>query len=214
MCGRFVVLSEKEKIELKFKGKLPADYEKRFNLAPTQKAIVKKQTSDNFEWLNWGFSLTSLVINARIETIFEKPSFNKLLENNRCIIPSNGFYEWERSKFSQPYFLSLENKQLFGYAGFWQNYTHMNTTISQFVIMTLPAKGIITTIHDRLPAILPTHLENEWLNPNTDIKSLISTLKQSANVSLEMHPVSTKVNKIKYDNPELILPGDEQLRLF
>ncbi len=149
-----------------------------------------------------------------METVSEKSSFKELLNTNRCIIPSNGFYEWESSDFAQPYFVSLADKELFSYAGYWRNVGSSTIPQMQFVIMTLPANGKIAEIHDRMPAILPNNLVNDWLNLYFSFNHLKSELAVFKETLLKIYPVSTKINKIKFDTPDLLLPGDEQLRLF
>lgn len=210
MCGRFTQTKTREEVlEQLAQIELPPLFHGRYNVAPTQKvAVIRQKNPQQAEECIWGFEnprSSSVVINARSETLSERPMFKNLLCTNRCLIVSDGFFEWEEK---QPYYFQALEKELFGFAGLWKN--------GRCVIITRAADKNMQGIHDRMPVILPPAQWKDWLMvPNTG--------KQSPRIApfnlpklpepLTARPVSSRVNKVVNDDPDCLKPGEVQTDL-
>ncbi len=176
---------------------LPPLFHGRYNIAPTQKIAVIRQSAPNrIEECIWGFKnprSASIVINARSETLHERPMFKDLLSSNHCLIPADGFYEW---KGKQPYYFQTLKKKLFGFAGLWNN--------GRCVIITRAADSNMQGIHDRMPIILPS---NHWIPYLENFKPLKTP------TALIARPVSRRVNKVINDDPACLDTGEVQTDL-
>jgi len=197
MCGRFTqTKSLKDELETLGAIELPPLFQGRYNIAPTQKvAILRQQAPTRTEECIWGFinpQSSAPIINARFETLSERPLFKDLLATHRCLIPADGFYEW---KGKQPYYFQLSNNQLFAFAGLWRD--------NRCVILTRAADANMQGIHNRMPVILPFNGWDLWLKqfqiPNPP--------------PLITRPVSRRVNKVTHDDSACINPADEQIDL-
>ena len=198
MCGRFTqTKSRKEALEALGDIELPPLFHGRYNIAPTQKvAIVRSNTPDRADECVWGFEnprSAAPVINARSETLTERPMFAPLLAAHRCLIPADGFYEW---KNRQPYYFQLPQRQLFAFAGLWHN--------DRCVIITRAADATMHGIHHRMPVILPSKEWEIWIE---GFHSFGEPPK------LTIRPVSRRVNKVANDDPACLAPADEQIDL-
>jgi putative SOS response-associated peptidase YedK len=198
MCGRFTqTKSRKETLDALGELELPPLFHGRYKIAPTQKvAIIRAKTPKTIDVCSWGFNnpkSAATIINARSETLTERPMFKDLLTYNRCLIPSDGFYEW---KGKQPYYFQLPAKQLFAFAGLWRN--------NRCVILTRSADQNMQGIHHRMPIIIPT---TDWNRYLTDFQPMPSP------PTLTARPVSRRVNKVINDDPACINPSDEQIDL-
>ena len=198
MCGRFTqTKSRKEELEALGEIELPPLFQSRYNIAPTQKiAVIHQQTPSRIEAGIWGFKNPrsgAPIINARSETLTERPMFQDLLASNRCLIPADGFYEW---KGKQAYYFQLAQKQLFAFAGLWHD--------GRCVILTRAANANMRGIHHRMPVILTSSHWKRWLET-------FCLLKQPP--TLVTRPVSRRVNKVIHDDLECLNPADEQIDL-
>ena len=199
MCGRFTqTKSRKEVLESLGDIELPPLFHGRYNIAPSQKvAIIRASHPQRVHECIWGFTnpkSSAPIINARSETVTERPMFKNLISSSRCLIPADGFYEW---KGKQPYYFQLHRKQLFAFAGLWNR--------DRCVIMTRAADQNMQGIHHRMPMILPA---DRW-------KSYLSNSELIPDVpTLTARPVSRRVNKVIHDDPSCIRAGDEQIDLF
>ncbi|MDF7826044.1 SOS response-associated peptidase [Pontiellaceae bacterium B12227] len=210
MCGRFTQTKErKEVLEQLADIELPPLFHGRYNVAPTQKvAVIRQQTPSLAEECIWGFEnprSAGVVINARSETLSERVMFKNLLYSNRCIVPADGFYEW---KGKQPYYFQTLEKNIFGFAGLWQN--------GRCVIITRAADQNMQGIHDRMPIILPPAQWKEWLmvQPRGKSSATIVTLDlPSTPEILTARPVARRVNKVANDDPECLDTGEVQTDL-
>lgn len=217
MCGRFGYTKSRE-IPKRFKRKFSDkfDFKDRYNISPTQ--IVPVVTSNCIELMRWGLiphwshdeKIGYSMINARYESVSEKPTYKKSFKFQRVIIPSSLFYEWDKSKKpSQPWLFKLKNNELFGFAGIYNSWINPKTKdeIKTFSIITVPANRIVGKIHERMPAILKKKDEEEWLNPdNIEKNQLIPFLNPYPDSEMESYPVSTILNKPISDNASLIRP--------
>ena len=206
MCGRFTqTKSRKEVLEALGGIELPPLFLGRYNVAPTQKvAIIRPDQPARAAECIWGFDnpkSTSPVINARCETLAERPMFKDLLtagpeqsrRGGRCLIPADGFYEWTDR---QPYYFQLPDQQLFGFAGLWRD--------DRCVILTRAADANMQGIHDRMPVILTRGDWTSWM-------ARFAIQEQSP--ELTARPVSRRVNSVANDDPQCLLAGEVQTDL-
>jgi len=199
----------------------------RYNIAPSQNvlAVVERESLREFTYLQWGLipfwsKEAKGFINARVETIDEKPTFNESFQRRRCLIPADGFYEWERvnKKISQPYYFQMKNGMPFAFAGVWDRWKSEGNTIISCAIITTTANELLSRIHHRMPVILPPESHALWLNEEsraTDLKELLMPFPASEMTS---HAVSRDVNDTKTDGERLLEEVDPtiglNLRLF
>ncbi len=150
------------------------------------------------------------MINARGESIAEKPAFRAAFKNRRCIVPADGFYEWQKGKAGQrqPYFISSADKEPFAFAGLWERWTSPEgEAVESATIVTTDANDLILRLHDRMPAILEEKDYDLWLDPDVkDPKILQPLLKPYPSEQMKSYPVSTRVNKASYEAPDCIEP--------
>ena len=228
MCGRFVQYSPVETVQQIFNIRSTAsDIIPNYNVAPTQQilAIVKHDNENKLEKLHWGLvpfwakdiSIGSRMINARAETVAEKPSFRNAFRKRRCLIPADGFYEWKGEKGNkQPYYVFIPSGEPFAFAGLWETWTDKEgdeeSVYKSCTIITTAASGTIHEIHHRMPAILDPEFHGKWLN--TDIQDTIELqviINDGLIHNMKYHPVSKLVNSVKNNVPNCIKPVDENL---
>jgi putative SOS response-associated peptidase YedK len=205
-------------------GKFAAEfYEEgpRYNIAPTQEiSIIRLNPATRGREcvrVRWGLipswakdaSLGPRLLNARSETLHEKPAFKTPLKFKRCLVPADGFYEWKRDgKLRQPFLLKMADSSPFAFAGLWDRWTNqMGESIQSCTIITTPANDLIAPIHDRMPAILPPELYDEWLGPNIkNYQPLLKLLLPFPGNLMTAVPVSDRVNKATYEGQDCIEP--------
>lgn len=197
MCGRFTQTKSRQEVLAQLGDlELPPLFHGRYNIAPTQSiAVIRQATPHRADACIWGFpnpKSTTPIINARSETLNERPMFKDLPTNNRCLIPADGFYEW---KGKQPYYFQPLEKKLFAFAGLWRN--------DRCVIITRAADANMRGIHPRMPVIIPVNDWKLWLGHPwlTEPPELIA------------RPVSRRVNTVANDDPACLEPADEQIDL-
>jgi putative SOS response-associated peptidase YedK len=188
----------------------------RFNIAPTQSVIVVSDDGQRrLVQMRWGLipswakdpSIGDRMINARAETLAEKPTFRAALKRRRCIIPADGFYEWQKlGKVKQPVRIVLKSREPFGFAGLWEQWISPNGEgIFSCTIVTTAANELLKAVHDRMPVILTRDAEAAWLDPKTqDPEKLLPLLKQYPPEQMEFYPVSRDVNSPAVDKPSII----------
>lgn len=218
MCGRYSLFANKEDIAERFGFDLLEDFEweERYNVAPSQEvmAIVGYDKGNRVGTLRWGLvpswaadpKIGYKMINARMETVDQKPSFKRLLSRRRCIIPADGFYEWKRNgKEKQPYRFQLKSKEVFGFAGLWDRWQQGDQTIQSCTIITTEANDVVKDIHDRMPVILTQESEQIWLDRSIEDSELLKTQLVSYPADeMELYPISSLVNSPKNDRREII----------
>ncbi len=222
MCGRFVSKAKKEEIEKEFKveisdGNLSTP---RYNIAPTQMiaAVAEIENEREISLFKWGLvpqwakdeSIGNKLINARAETLTEKPSFREAFARRRCIIPVSGFYEWMRAAkgAKQPFYFYLKEKEVFGFAGLWEEWLDKETgeLTETCTIITTEANEVLKPVHDRMPIILKSDYYEEWLNPKIkDTAKLQNLLVPYPANEMSSHAVSRAVNSPSEDSAELIV---------
>ncbi len=186
----------------------------RFNIAPSQPILAVTQVGENrslglFDWgliPSWSKDATG-IINARAETLDEKPSFSESFQRRRCLIPADGFYEWQkRGKSRQPYFFQLQDEEPFAFAGLWDQWQNNGRTSSTCAIITTRPNELLAEIHDRMPAILDPDNYDEWLDNRTPASELKGMLLPFPAAAMNGYPVSSEVNSPKVDNETLVQP--------
>ena len=228
MCGRFVQYSPLQTIQQMLDvGTVSFEVIPNYNVAPTQKIItvIKHNNENKLEKLHWGLvpfwakdiSIGSRMINARAETVSQKPSFRNAFRKRRCLIPADGFYEWKGEKGNkQPYYVSIPSGEPFSFAGLWETWTDKETgeesVYKSCTIITTAASESIREIHHRMPAILDPEFHEKWLNTDIqDPKELQVIINDGIIHNMKYYPVSKLVNSVKNNDPNCIKPVDENL---
>lgn len=218
MCGRFSLIQSAEIIAQTFQlFEVPA-VTPRYNIAPTQQvATILQNPQRQFQWMRWGLipswakdsSIGNRLINARAETLTEKPSFRHAFKRNRCLIIADGFYEWQKvENRKQPYYFQMQDSQPFAFAGLWENWhSPQEEEIISCTIITTKANAIASSIHNRMPVILPLECYDLWLDPTvTDPKRLQSLLQPYRDDAMKVTAVSSIVNNPANERPECLSP--------
>ncbi|MDQ4121924.1 MAG: SOS response-associated peptidase [Acidobacteriota bacterium] len=224
MCGRFTNKAEREQIEKEFKVTVnnSTTDKPRFNIAPAQMidTVINREAETVLTELKWGLipswakdaDAVKGLINARAETLAEKPSFRDAFRKRRCIIPASGFYEWQKARGGkQPYYFFLKNKHVFGFAGLFENRIDKETgeILETCTIITTEANEVLRPVHDRMPVILKADNYELWLDEKIkDETKLEKLLVPYSADEMSSHAVSKGVNIPDTDLPELILPID------
>lgn len=219
MCGRFTLKSPGR---VKFynidRSNLPPLFP-RYNIAPSQTVLTVVQHGGEREatLLQWGLIPSwskdgKGVINARSETIEGKPSFSESFQRRRCLIPADGFYEWERSgNIAQPYYFQMRDESPFAFAGIWDEWQGAGNVIASCAIITTKANELLARIHDRMPVILPAESQDQWLAGNSELMALRSLLAPYPASEMISYPVSYDVNHPKIDDEHLTKPVEPNI---
>jgi len=204
MCGRFSFAASDRIIEDLFGISPDKDIHKpRYNCAPSQLlAVISSENPDKFSYFKWGLvpfwakdaSIGNKLINARAETILEKPSFRQSLATKRCLVPADGFYEWQQDKAKTPFRIGMKDDSLFAMAGLWSRWKDAEgRTLDTFTIITTSANALMQPIHHRMPVILDVSDYKTWLEPGSPEK-LISLLKPFPEEKMKAFRISKLVN--------------------
>ncbi|MFN3656512.1 MAG: SOS response-associated peptidase [Pseudolabrys sp.] len=218
MCGRYTVTSSPAAIRALFRYEEQPNFPPRYNIAPTQPiAIVRLiEGKRQFALVRWGLlpswvkdpAAFSLLINARGESVCDKPAFRAAMKRRRCLIPADGFYEWQaRGKApKQPFYIRAKSGEPIAFAGLWETWTGPNgEEIDTAAIVTTDANRTLGPIHDRMPVIVPPEAFDLWLDCATvDARTAEAILRPAPDDFLEAYPVSTAVNRTANDNPKLL----------
>jgi putative SOS response-associated peptidase YedK len=195
----------------------------RYNVAPTQSVIVVNDTGKRqIVSMRWGLipswakdlSIGNRMINARAETLAEKSAFRNALKKRRCIIPADGFYEWQKlGKVKQPIRIVLKSREPFGFAGLWERWQSPDgAEMLSCTIITTEANELLKSVHDRMPVILTRDAEAKWLDPKVqEPDKLLPLLKQFPSDQMEFYPLSREVNSPAVDKPSNIEPIKEKV---
>jgi putative SOS response-associated peptidase YedK len=220
MCGRFALTLDPADLQAAFpEFSLPARAAPRYNIAPTQPILAipndGAHTADFFVWgliPSWAKdpSIGSRLINARAETLAEKPAFRSAYRYRRCLIFSDGFYEWKTvpgQKTKVPHFIHLKSGEPFAFAGLWEHWQSADgSEVRSTAIITTAPNELMAPIHDRMPVILPRHAYAQWIDPTprfpVDLNRLLVPYPAS---EMEAYPVSTLVNSPANDRPEIVV---------
>lgn len=221
MCGRYTLVSGKAKLITRFgvQGKPAGEIKPNYNIAPgqTMPVITNSGKGNQLELMRWGLipvwakdpAIGYKMINARAETLAEKPTWKRPFKSQRCLVPASGFYEWRRDGSTKtPYYIHLTGEDTFAFAGLYDEWTDKSSgeVIRSYSIITTNPNGVVKPIHDRMPVILEPSQEDDWLSPksNDDIGFLEHLLKPYSDKSMDAYTVSTEVNSAKHNSAELI----------
>jgi putative SOS response-associated peptidase YedK len=225
MCGRFTLTLDPVMLRQAFDlGEMPPEWIPRYNIAPSQPvAVVADAQTRNVDFIRWGLvpswakdiSIGNRLINARAETLAEKPSFRSALARRRCLILADGFFEWKKTKDgpSIPYYIQMEDKSPFAFAGLWEVWhASEGDVLKSCTIITCPANTRVAPIHDRMPVIFTPRDAWGWLDERP-IPELSSMLRPYNAEEMIAYPVSRMVNDPKRDEPAIIKPAEGGLIL-
>jgi putative SOS response-associated peptidase YedK len=192
----------------------------RYNIAPQQPVAVVRATEKGNELglLKWGLipswakdpTIAYKLINARSETVAEKPSFRSAFKSRRCLIPASGYYEWEKTegRTKQPYFIRPRDEELFSFAGLWERWHDPEgETVETCTILTTEANELMRPLHDRMPVILGETGEEMWLDSRSTVDALYSLFVPYGSAEMEAFPVSSWVSNPKHDGPRCLEPA-------
>jgi putative SOS response-associated peptidase YedK len=219
MCGRYTLRTPVDSLVETFDiAEYPSSITPSYNIAPTQEvtAVVEEDEKRKLEMLCWGLipswakdpAIGNKMINARAETVSEKPSFRSAFKKRRCLILADGFYEWKKTDDGkQPYHIKMQDGSPFAFAGLWETWQN-GEEIRSCTIITTEANGLMNEIHHRMPVILPPEDYGMWLDPDFDEKDpLTSLLKPYPADAMEAYPVSRRVNKPSNNEPGVVEPA-------
>ncbi|MBF2002054.1 MAG: SOS response-associated peptidase [Synechococcales cyanobacterium M58_A2018_015] len=224
MCGRFTLTQSADAIADAFDLLELPIVAPRYNIAPTQPVPVVRAEAGSaqrqFTYLYWGLipswakdpSMGARMINARAETVTEKPAFRAAFKRRRCLIVADGFYEWQATgRQKQPYYFCLPDRQPFALAGLWEHWqSSLGDEIESCTILTTAANDRLRPIHDRMPVILNRSQYNLWLDPQVQSADrLLPLLQPYPAEAMQHYPVSRAVNNPQNDSPDCIQPLDE-----
>jgi putative SOS response-associated peptidase YedK len=222
MCGRFVGFRKLEELKQYFPIDVArVDAVANYNVAPTQQilAIASLEGANVLDRYHWGLvpfwakdtAIGTKMINARVETVASKPSFREAFKKRRCLIPADGFYEWQGQKGAkQPMFITLPDKAAFAFAGLWETWHDKQNPGSIYrscTIITRAATGALKALHHRMPVILKPDAFGQWLDPgHRDPDVLMEILHSRSIIDLVFHPVGPQVNSVRHNAPANIKP--------
>jgi putative SOS response-associated peptidase YedK len=220
MCGRKTLTRDMQSIieELAIEEwENPDNYIPNYNIAPTQSSPILIDNGKRIvKAMRWGLipawakddKFGARMINARIETLLEKQSYRNLVSSNRCIVITDGYYEWKRDGDKKvPYYLKDPNDKLLPMAGLYDMWRHPDGfLIPSYTIITKEAQKDIATIHNRMPVILPQEHLDEWLKTENSSVSEALELAKNSKPTFEKYPVSSLVNSARNNSPDCILP--------
>lgn len=219
MCGRYSLISNMDELQQRF-GFRAGDlrYTRRYNVAPTQEILAVTNTGEGnrVQFMRWGLipfwakdsKIGSRMINARAETVVDKPSYREAFQERRCMVLADGFYEWRKEgKLKLPMRVVLKNGDPFGFAGLWGTWKNPEgEQVKTCTIITTEPNALMEPIHNRMPVMLTKEAEAQWLDPtNRDTAELREFLVPYAASEMEAYQVSDLVNRPQNDVPEIIV---------
>ena len=217
MCGRFAQKSDPKRIAKQFGASEAPAAEARYNVAPTQAVLCVREGGDGREmtFFKWGLvpswakdpSIGARLINARSETVAEKPAFREAYRRRRCVIPADGFYEWVRQGGKkQPFFFRMKDEAPFGLAGLWDRWEgEEGRVINSCTILTTEANDLVRPVHDRMPVILHREDYDLWIGGDERKSDLLEELLRPYPASEMMsYPVSRAVNSPRSQGESLL----------
>lgn len=221
MCGRFTLSSDTETLTQTFLDfEMPEAMTPRYNISPTQDVAVIPNTEHKVECFHWGLipawakdpKIGNRMINARSETLAEKPSFRTAYKHRRCLILADGYYEWQKvpgARLKQPVYIRLKSQKPFALAGLWEVWQadRMDEPIRSCTIITCEPNALLETIHHRMPVILPPDSYVQWLSPEEKSGDALQPLLiPYPSEEMEAYPVSRFVNRPANNSPACIAP--------
>lgn len=231
MVDRYSLTISAAALAERFSVELPEAYKPRFNAAPTQLLpVITRTGSSGISWFYWGRpphfakskNLAEKIINLSAETLLERPVLKKMLMQNRCIIPADGFYTWKKvgKKTAIPHRVTEASHKPFSFAGLWEEFEDEDgSMVHTFTVITVQSNDLILPFHEKMPVIFDKVQEQIWLNADSREIELTNILKPYPSGKLGIYTVSSLINNPDKDHPSLILPapaGDQHgnLTLF
>ncbi|GAB1718180.1 MAG: protein of unknown function DUF159 [Nitrobacter sp.] len=219
MCGRYVILSPPEAIRRAFDYAEQPNFPPRYNIAPTQPvpAVVLENGGRHFRLMRWGLIPAwvkdprqfALLINARTETVLDKPAFKNAMKRRRCLLPADGYYEWHQSEGrKRPLFIRPRNGGMIAFAGLSETWAGPNgEELDTVAIVTTASHGELAALHPRVPVTIAPADYARWLDGNAaDAGEAVSLLRAPGDGEFVWHEVSTRVNRVANDDAQLVLP--------
>ena len=223
MCGRFTQKMTWAQIHALYRlteQVAPLNLEPRYNGCPTQDFAVcrlDEGSTRTVTKLRWGLlpmwakdrKMAARLINARAETVHEKPAFRVAFQRRRCLVPADGWFEWRKeADAKQPWFITAANGAPVSFAGLWERWEKGDTPVETFTILTTAAAPALADLHHRQPSIIEADDYAEWLAPDTETERLLALARRSPEGPFERWPVTRRVNNPRNDEPDLLLPLD------
>jgi putative SOS response-associated peptidase YedK len=219
MCGRYTLTASPEALRALFAYAEQPNLPQRFNIAPTQPIPIVRlvEGKRQFALVRWGLlpswvkdpKTFTLLINARGEGVTDKPAFRAAMKRRRCLIPADGFYEWQKAgERKRPFYVHAKSGKPLAFAGLWETWTGPNgEELDTAAIVTTRANRTLAPIHDRMPVIVPPEAFDLWLNSNeVDATTAAALIAPAPDGLLEAYEISTAVNRTANDNPKVIEP--------
>lgn len=223
MCGRFALYHDRAALTKHlYVRQVAVEFQPRYNIAPTQAvaAVLRPPERDEpvLDALQWGLvpfwakdaRIGSRMINARAETVAEKPAYRAAFKRRRCLLPASGYYEWKKQENGKtPHYVSMVDGRPFAMAGLWEEWNGPDgELLHTCTIITTEASQRIAPVHHRMPAILDDAAQRRWLEADPDDRSALQDLLAPYDgADLHFHPVSTQVNAAQWDDPKCIEPA-------
>ncbi|WP_145047840.1 SOS response-associated peptidase [Paenibacillus xylanexedens] len=218
MCGRFTIIDPLEDIMERYMASIAEgfEYKPNYNAAPLQNipAIIGSSKENRLGSLRWGLvpswaeddKIGNKMINARAETLAVKPAFKRLISSKRCIVPCNGFYEWKKEGSNkQPMRILMKDHSIFSLAGLYDTWIDQDgNKLSSCTIITTEPNSLMSDIHDRMPVILRSQDEAEWLNKDSDKESILGLLRPYDAAKMSAYKVDSAVGNVRNNNEGLI----------
>jgi putative SOS response-associated peptidase YedK len=227
MCGRFVLAVDPNQLALEFNLIGDTNVPPNYNVAPTQPvAIISNESPSHLTFARWGLmpswakdlSMSAKMINARSETVDEKPAFRAAFKRRRCLIPASGFYEWQTRDDGKKYpmYIHPSDAEMFGFAGLWEVWhSPEGDELRTCTILTTAANDFMKTIHERMPVILPREQYADWLAPgDVPAGALKPLLRGYDPARMTAHEVSKVVNRAGFSSPDMIAAVQAPPRLL
>jgi putative SOS response-associated peptidase YedK len=222
MCGRFTLFATHVAVGDLFEAVAPDDLAPRYNIAPTQPVLAcrvgpERQARElvRFRWglvPGWAHDLKAGVkaINARAETIADRPTFRAAFCKRRCLVPASGYFEWQKSgKAKQPFFIHPRAAELFAFAGLWETWDRDGGPVESCAIITTTANEALRTFHERMPVILPAESFSAWLDPAAEQPALLDMLRPCPTEWVAAHAVDARVGNVRNDDAALVAPAGD-----
>jgi len=219
MCGRYLLISPVEAMRRFFDVGGLMNLPPRYNIAPTQEApVVRLGEGGRRELIQmrWGLvpswakdlSMGARCINARAESVAEKPAFRDAFRRRRCLVPTDGFFEWEkRGKIRQPWRIGPAEGGLMALAGLWERWRAPDGgVVRSYAVITTAANYLVTPLHDRMPVVVAPEEFAAWLDPETPPERLRESLRPFPSERMSAYPVSRRLNDVRNDDPDCIVP--------
>ena len=218
MCGRSSITKSQKELEERFGSTFYSDeilkWDPNYNLYPTQDSpVITNDDPEHIQMFRWGLipawakdeSIGNKMINARMETLLEKPSFKGLVKRRRCLVISDGFYEWRKTESGKiPYRIAMKNEDAFAFAGLWDTWEKDGAKLHTFTIITMEPNPLMAHIHNRMPAIMLKEEERHWLDDSISTEDIMSVLKPYPDDQMKAYPISKLVNSPGNNVPEIL----------